>query len=58
MHMSVCLNCVTSGFLMHQYNFHNTLLSYWKILDELYADGDLFLYGARVVVPVDHPYMH
>lgn len=45
------LNCVTSGFPANRYDLHNSLLPYWKIRDELYADGDLVLYGVRVVVP-------
>ncbi|XP_068245429.1 uncharacterized protein [Palaemon carinicauda] len=47
------LYCVTSGFPRKRYDLHNSLLSYWKLQGELYADGDLVLYGARVVVPAD-----
>ncbi|XP_064081491.1 uncharacterized protein K02A2.6-like [Macrobrachium nipponense] len=45
------LDCVTSGFPSNRYDLHNSLLPYWKIRDELYADGDLVLFGARVIVP-------
>ncbi|XP_068204834.1 uncharacterized protein [Palaemon carinicauda] len=46
------LNCVTSGFPRNRYDLHNSLLPYWELRVDLYADGDLVLYGARVVVPV------
>lgn len=45
------LECVRHGFPSHRYDLHNTILDYWKIRDELYCDGDLVLYGPRVVVP-------
>ncbi|XP_045112533.1 uncharacterized protein LOC123505380 [Portunus trituberculatus] len=45
------LNCVRNGFPCHRYDLHSTLLDYWKIRDELYCDGDLVLYGPRIVVP-------
>lgn len=45
------LECVRHGFPSHRYDLHNSLLDYWKIRDELYCDGDLVLYGPRVVVP-------
>ena len=45
------LECVTSGFPSNRYDLHNSLLPYWKLRDNLYADGELVLYGARVVVP-------
>ncbi|XP_064091594.1 uncharacterized protein K02A2.6-like [Macrobrachium nipponense] len=45
------LDCVTSGFPRNRYDLHNSLLPYWKLREDLYADGDLVLYGARVVVP-------
>jgi len=45
------LNCVTSGFPLDRYALHKSLLPYWKIRDDLYADGDLVLYGMRIVVP-------
>ncbi|XP_045133033.1 uncharacterized protein LOC123517147 [Portunus trituberculatus] len=46
------LHCVRNGFPSHRYDLHTTLLDYWKIRDELYCDGDLVLYGPRIVVPV------
>ncbi|XP_068207900.1 uncharacterized protein [Palaemon carinicauda] len=49
------LNCVTSGFPRNRYDLHNSLLPYWKLRADLYADGDLVLYGARVVVPAALP---
>lgn len=45
------LDCVRHGFPRHRYGLHITLLDYWKIRDELYCDGDLVLYGPRIVVP-------
>ena len=45
------LECVRHGFPTHRYDLHNSLLPFWKIRDELYCDGDLVLYGPRVVVP-------
>ncbi|XP_068210325.1 uncharacterized protein [Palaemon carinicauda] len=45
------LNCVTSGLPRNRYDLHNSLLPYWKLRTNLYADGDLVLYGARAVVP-------
>ena len=45
------LDCVTSGFPSDRYALHNSLLPYWKLRDSLYADGDLVLYGTRIVVP-------
>lgn len=45
------LECVRHGFPRHRYDLHNSLLDYWKLREELYCDGDLVLYGPRVVVP-------
>ena len=45
------LQSVANGFPSHQYSLHNDLLPYWKLRDALYTDGDLVLYGSRVVVP-------
>ncbi|XP_037784643.1 uncharacterized protein LOC119580605 [Penaeus monodon] len=42
---------VKSGVPSDCYNLPNTLRPYWKIRNELYNDGDLVLYGPRVVVP-------
>ncbi|XP_037803641.1 uncharacterized protein LOC119598091 [Penaeus monodon] len=42
-------NC--SGFPNDRYKLPSTLRPYWKIRNELYNDGDLVLYGPRVVVP-------
>lgn len=43
--------CVPHRVPGHQYDLHNTLLDFWKICKELYCDGDLVLYGPRIVVP-------
>ena len=45
------LKCVTEGFPTNRYDLHNSLLPYWKLRDLLSSDGNLVLYGARVVVP-------
>ena len=45
------LECVRHGFPSNRYNLDATLLDYWKIRDELYCDGDLILYGPRIVIP-------
>ncbi|XP_068245331.1 uncharacterized protein [Palaemon carinicauda] len=45
------LNCGTSGFPSNRYGLQNSLLPFWKLRADLYANGDLVLYGARVVVP-------
>lgn len=45
------LDCVTSGFPTNRCDLHSSLLPYWNLREDLYADGDLVLYGARVVVP-------
>lgn len=45
------ITCVTSGFPSNRYELHSSLLPYWKIRDQLYADGELVLYGQRIVVP-------
>ncbi|XP_037779411.1 uncharacterized protein LOC119575951 [Penaeus monodon] len=45
------LHHVKSGFPNDRYNLPSTLRPYWKIRNELYNDGDLVLYGPRVVVP-------
>lgn len=43
--------CVTSGFPSNRYELHSSLLPYWKLRDHLCADGELVLYGQRIVVP-------
>ncbi|XP_037779172.1 uncharacterized protein K02A2.6-like [Penaeus monodon] len=45
------LHHVKSGFPNDRYNLPSTLRPYRKIRNELYNDGDLVLYGPRVVVP-------
>ncbi|XP_063591351.1 uncharacterized protein LOC134768457 [Penaeus indicus] len=45
------LHHVKSGFPKDRYNLPSALRPYWKIRNELYNDGDLVLYGPRVVVP-------
>ena len=42
---------IISGFPSNRYDLHTTLLPFWKIRDNLSVDGDLVLYGARVVIP-------
>lgn len=42
---------VTEGFPANRLALHESALPYWKLRDHLSADGDLVLYGARVVVP-------
>ena len=44
-------DCVTSGFPTNRYNLHTSLLPYWKLRDALSTDGNLVLYGARILVP-------
>lgn len=44
-------DCVTSGFPSNRYELHSSLLPYWKLRDHLCADGELVLYGQRIVVP-------
>ena len=48
---SQLLQCVTSGFPSNRYDMHNSVLPYWKLRDSLSADGELVLYGQRIVVP-------
>ena len=45
------LNSGCNRFPTHRHDLHNSLLDFWKIRDELYCDGDLVLYGPRIVVP-------
>ena len=42
---------VNSGFPSNRYDLHNSVLPYWKLRDSLYADGELVLYGQRIVIP-------
>ena len=44
-------DCVTSGFPPNRYDLHNDLLPFWKLRDSLSTDGELVLYGPRIVVP-------
>lgn len=47
----ICLlTCVTSGFPFNRYDLNKALLPDWKMRNDLYADGDLVLYGPRIVV--------
>ena len=48
------LDHVTSGFPTNRYSLHSSLLPYWKIREHLYTDGELVLYGCRIVVPASH----
>ncbi|XP_042891228.1 uncharacterized protein K02A2.6-like [Penaeus japonicus] len=43
---------VRSGFPNNRYDLHNSLHPYWKIRDDFYCDGNLVLYGARMVIPI------
>ena len=45
------VDCVRHGFPSNLYDLNNSLLPYWKLCDDLYCDGDLVFYKARVVVP-------
>ncbi|XP_042883428.1 uncharacterized protein LOC122260291 [Penaeus japonicus] len=45
------LHHVRSGFPNDRYDLQNSLRPYWKIRDDLYCDGNLVLYGARMVIP-------
>ncbi|XP_050706255.1 uncharacterized protein LOC126991577 [Eriocheir sinensis] len=45
------LEKVRTGFPRDRFDLHNALRPYWKFREDLYPDGDLVLYGARVVVP-------
>ena len=44
-------NCVTSGFPSNHYNLHSDLFPFWKLRYSLCADGDLVLYGQRILIP-------
>jgi len=45
------LQGVRQGFPRDRFALHNTLCPYWKLRENLYADGDLVLYAACIVVP-------
>ncbi|XP_063589603.1 uncharacterized protein K02A2.6-like [Penaeus indicus] len=47
-------NCVITRFPSNRYDLHNSLIPYWKLRDSLSADGELVLYGQRIVIPTDH----
>lgn len=42
------LECVRHGFPRNRYNLHSTLLSYWKLREDLYCDDDILLHDPRV----------
>ena len=42
---------MTEGFPASRLALHASVLPYWKIREHLSADGDLVLYGARVIIP-------
>ncbi|XP_064084130.1 uncharacterized protein K02A2.6-like [Macrobrachium nipponense] len=42
---------VSNGFPTNRYDLHVSALPYWKLWDNLYADGELILYGPRIVIP-------
>ena len=41
----------SDGFPTNRYDLHASALPYWKLRDSLYADGELVLYGSRIVIP-------
>ena len=45
------LHYVSNGFPTNRYNLHSSALPYWKLRDSLYADGELVLYGPRIIIP-------
>ena len=45
------LEKVTKGFPVNRDELDPELLPYWKIKEELYHDGELVLFGPRLVVP-------
>ena len=45
------LSYVSNGFPTNRYDLHASALPYWKLRDSLYADGELVLYGPRIIVP-------
>nr|XP_027214367.1 uncharacterized protein LOC113807327 [Penaeus vannamei] len=44
-------DCMSTGFPSNRYDLHKSLLPYWKIRDSLSADGELVLYGQRIIIP-------
>ncbi|XP_068245364.1 uncharacterized protein [Palaemon carinicauda] len=42
---------VSNCFPTNHYDLHASALPYWKLWDNLYADGELVLYGPRIVIP-------
>lgn len=44
-------DCISSGFPTNRYDLHASLLPYWKLREALSTDGNLVLYGARILVP-------
>lgn len=49
-HTRDCYSVHATG--SHTSDATSTLLDYWKLRDELYCDGDLVLYGPRVVLSI------
>ncbi|XP_064116656.1 uncharacterized protein K02A2.6-like [Macrobrachium nipponense] len=45
------IHYVSNGFPTNRYDLHASALPYWKLRDNLYADGGLVLYGPRIVIP-------
>ncbi|XP_064085391.1 uncharacterized protein K02A2.6-like [Macrobrachium nipponense] len=45
------IHYVSNGFPTNRYDLHTSALPYWKLRDNLYADGELVLYGPRIVIP-------
>ncbi|XP_076032421.1 uncharacterized protein LOC143020148 [Oratosquilla oratoria] len=45
------LTCVSSGFSSNRLALPSSVLPYWKLRDALSTDGNLVLYGQRIVVP-------
>ncbi|XP_064083925.1 uncharacterized protein K02A2.6-like [Macrobrachium nipponense] len=48
---SFLVHYVSNGFPTNRYDLHASALPYWKLRDNLYADGELVLYGPRIVIP-------
>ncbi|XP_064100911.1 uncharacterized protein K02A2.6-like [Macrobrachium nipponense] len=44
-------DCISSGFPTNRYDLHASLSPYWKLREALSTDGNLVLYGARILVP-------
>lgn len=45
------LSYISNGFPTSRYDLHASALPYWKLWNSLYTDGELMLYGPRIVIP-------